>query len=362
MTSKKLLVVGASGIVGQAVLDHFTTLDDWEVLGLSRRAPTPPSTAPHISLDLTDRNACEGALSRISDITHVVYAALYEKPGLIKGWQTQDQMQTNLTMLRNFMEPLEAANPALEHVNIFQGAKAYGVHLHAIKVPAREDSPRDPHNNFYWLQQDYLAERQHGKDWRWSIHRPPIVFGHALTSPMNLLAAIGVYGALLREAGEPLHYPGGAPYVVEAVDARLLARACEWAATNPECGNQVFNITNGDVLVWPNVWPTIADALGMNVGETKPLALTEEMPKRSADWDRIVAKYDLAANSMEQLVGESFHYADFTMAQGRERPGPPIILSTIKARSLGFDDCMDTEEMFRYWFKRLQDLKILPPA
>ena len=34
---------------------------------------------------------------------------------------------------------------------------------------------------------------------------------------------------------------------------------------------QIFNVTNGDVFVWPNVWPAIADALGFASGEHVPM-------------------------------------------------------------------------------------------
>jgi hypothetical protein len=39
---------------------------------------------------------------------------------------------------------------------------------------------------------------------------------------MNAIPAIGVYVALLREAGRPLSFPGGAPSIAEAILYRLL--------------------------------------------------------------------------------------------------------------------------------------------
>ncbi len=35
----KVLVAGATGIVGQAAVEHFSTLDDWDVVAVSRRPP-----------------------------------------------------------------------------------------------------------------------------------------------------------------------------------------------------------------------------------------------------------------------------------------------------------------------------------
>ncbi len=33
------------------------------------------------------------------------------------------------------------------------------MHLHPIPIPARERFPRDQHENFYWLQEDYIREK-----------------------------------------------------------------------------------------------------------------------------------------------------------------------------------------------------------
>lgn len=45
--------------------------------------------------------------SQTVDVIHVVYAALYEKPGLIEGWLERDQIETTLAMRRNLFDPLE---------------------------------------------------------------------------------------------------------------------------------------------------------------------------------------------------------------------------------------------------------------
>jgi len=64
-------------------------------MGLSRRAPADLSGVDFVPLDLTDRRTCQDVIaSRLQGVTHLVYTALYEKPGLITGWREQDQMQT----------------------------------------------------------------------------------------------------------------------------------------------------------------------------------------------------------------------------------------------------------------------------
>ncbi|HKA52859.1 MAG TPA: SDR family oxidoreductase [Candidatus Binatia bacterium] len=362
MPKRKVLVAGASGLVGGAAVRHFAGLKDWDVVGVSRRIPAGLQGATLLSVDLTDKRRCAEVFGQMGDVTHLVYAAVNETPGLVQGWRDREQMRLNLAMLDNLFAPLAATAKGLQHVSLLQGTKAYGAHLGPIAIPARERQPRHPHENFYWLQEDYLRAQQAGKGWRWTIWRPQLIFGDAVGSNLNVIPAIGVYAAVRREAGLPLSFPGGPPFVFEAVDSDLLARAMEWAATTPAAGNEIFNTTNGDVFEWQNVWPTIAEALGMRVGPPEPLSLAREMPKREAEWAAVVRKYDLRAPaSLRAFVGESFSLADFCFASGLDHTPPPMLVSTIKLRQAGFHDCLDTEDMLRKWFRRFQELRLLPP-
>jgi nucleoside-diphosphate-sugar epimerase len=364
-SNKKVLIAGVSGLVGYAAAKRFLTTPDWQVVGLARRRPDGLDGATLLSLDLADRDACERAVAELGDVTHLVYAALFEKPGLFQGWLERDQMERNRQMLENLFEPLERNAAGLRHVTLLQGTKAYGGHAGKHPpTPARERWPRVEHENFYFLQEDYLRGKAEGKPWRWTVLRPQIIFGEAQGSNMNPIPAIGVYAALLRERGEPLHYPGGPPTVQEAVDADLLADVIGWAADSPAAANEIFNVTNGDVFVWRHVWPAIAESLGMAVGEDRPLSLAEEMPKRQDEWAAIVAKYGLRAPvDLNAFVGQSFIYADGLMSGGRRGAAPslPLSLSTIKLRQAGFHECMDTEDMFKKWFHYFQEQKLLPP-
>lgn len=364
MERKKVLVVGDSGVVGFAAARHFSGLPGWDVVGVSRRAPQLPHGGEHVAVDLHDRERCAEVFSQMRDVTHLIYAAVYEKPGLVSGWREREQMETNLAMLSNILDPLEEASTRLEHVTLMQGTKAYGVHLGSMTVPGKERNPRHQHENFYWLQEDYLREKQEdGRGWNWTVLRPQAVFGEALGSNMNPIPALGVYAALQRRAGLPLDYPGGPPYVLEAVDADLIARAMHWAATSPEARDEHFNITNGDVFVWRNVWPTLADAFGMEAGEDRPTSMAEEMPKRHDAWEEIVRRFDLRAPvSLEEFVGQSFYYTDFLLGTGLEEPPPSALVSTIKLRKAGFQNCMDTEDMLRKYIAHFQRERLLPPV
>jgi nucleoside-diphosphate-sugar epimerase len=230
-----------------------------------RRPPYDLRGARFLAADLADDVACARLGAEVGGITHLIYAALHERPELITGWRDLEQIGTNDRMFQLLFGAVEAGSPGLRHVT---GTKAYGVHVRPIPIPAREDrnEARDV-PNFYWLQEDFLKERQRGREWHWTVFRPQVIFGESFGSAMNLIPAIGAYAALLKADGRPLHFPGREPNLTEAVDADLLAGAIAWAGDSPSARDEAFNITNGDVFVWQEVWPAIADALGMRAGQ-----------------------------------------------------------------------------------------------
>lgn len=357
-----VLVAGASGLVGTACVDRFLD-DDWNVIAVSRREPETFSDKPfrHLPLDLRDADATWAGVQDLSEVTHVVYAAVFEKPGLIAGWSEQDQMDTNDAMLRNLIDPLSQVAP-LQHVTTLQGTKAYGIHLHPMPVPARERFPRDDHANFYWLQEDYIKQKAADAGFRYTIMRPQLIVGPNIGVVMNLPPVIGVYAAICKEEGKPFSFPGGPSYVWEAVDTRLVANAIRWACEEPAAHGQHFNLTNGEVFRWRDLWPSLAEVLGVEVGPDAPVSLGEFLPRKAEVWDRIVAKYGLRPLVMDEILGESHYYADFCMAYGMDEPPPPAFVSTVKIKQAGFTEARDTSETFRYWLRVLQDRRILPPA
>jgi nucleoside-diphosphate-sugar epimerase len=357
----KILIVGASGVVGAAALDQFLARDDFDVVAVSRRTPEIFSDREyqHLPVDLRDADATAEAFSGLTGVTHVIYTALFEKPGLVAGWRDTDQMQTNLSMLRNVLEPLQRSN-TLEHVSLLQGAKAYGTHIHSIPVPAKEAAPRDPHENFYWLQEDYVREQSAERGFAWTVLRPQLIVGGAVGVAMNLAPVIGAYAAICAEIGEPFSYPGGPSYVWETVDSRICASALEWAAEAETARNQIFNVTNGDVFEWRHLWPTLAQTLGVEAGPDHYRSTVEFIEAHKGTWARIAERDGLRIADLSQLVGESHYYADRCFAYGQEKPYDPRFLSTIKIRQAGYSDFRDTTDTFTFWLQALTDRRYLP--
>jgi hypothetical protein len=133
-----------------------------------------------------------------------------------------------------------------------------------------------------------------------------------------------------------------------------------WAASSERARNETFNITNGDVFSWPNVWPVVANALGFAVGAPFPVKLSAWLPSKADIWDRVVTKYSLRAPPLARYLGESHFYTDFVMATGATRAPRPAIVSTVKLRQAGFGDCIDTEQMLHELLIRLTEKRLAP--
>src|ERR1700730_63158 len=127
--SNKVLVTGASGLLGVAAIEKFLDAG-FDVIGVSRRKPELFSgrEIEFLSVDLRDEAASRAAFEPLTDVTHVAYTALHEQPELVAGWSSTAQIETNNAMLRHVMEPILANASNFQHVSILQGTKVYGVH------------------------------------------------------------------------------------------------------------------------------------------------------------------------------------------------------------------------------------------
>ena len=373
--SGNMLVVGASGLIGRAVLERMSDAPGWTVTGISRRLPDGVPGAELRSVDLLDTDACARFAATASDVTHVVYAALSEDPGLFGGWTDDATIERNSAMLRNIFDPLSDVATGLRHVCLLHGTKAYGVHhpdlgFDGVHMPLKERWPVRPHRNFYFEQENHLAQRRAatGGTWATTVFRPTFVYGEAEGNNMNPLVAIAAYASILRELGEPLHFPGRDPdHLREAVDAGLVADAIGWAADAEAARDETFNLTNGDVFTWAGVWPAIARACSMEVGEHRPTMLAEWLVEHAPTWERVVSGHGLSVSSdVTTFVGaNSMVYADLVLGSldpptSEGGPPPVIVNSTIKGRHAGFETCVDTEDMFVNLIGRLQDRGRIP--
>ncbi|WP_332665149.1 SDR family oxidoreductase [Aeromicrobium sp.] len=349
-SNKVALVVGARGVIGGNLVDHLSTIGGWDVIGLSRRGGTDTDRVRHIAVDLLDEAATAAKLGGLTEVTHVFYAAYQDRP----TWA--ELVPPNLAMLVNTVKAVEPAATDLQHVSLMQGYKVYGAHLGPFKTPAREDDPPHMPPEFNVDQQQFLEDRQRGKAWSWSAIRPSVVCGFALGNPMNLALVIATYATIAKELDVPLRFPGkpGAwTSLIEMTDAGLLAQATVWAATDPACANQAFNINNGDLFRWEDMWPSIAEFFQLRTAPPLPMSMDDVMSDKSAVWDAIVAKHALEPTPYSDV--SSWAFGDFVFAWDYD-----VIADGSKARRLGFHRHVDTRQMFLDIFTDLRRRNIIP--
>ncbi|MGN6464759.1 MAG: SDR family oxidoreductase [Rhizobiaceae bacterium] len=351
LQTRKALVAGSLGLVGGNVAAHLQSLDDWQVIGLSRSRPSHAVDFEHWPLDLLDTEACSAAAANLKDVTHLFFCARFSDR------DTALEARTNLAMLRNLLDPLTRLAPGLKHICLVHGTKWYGSHLGPYRTPAVEDDPRHMPPNYYYDQHDYVAALQRGQRWTWSTVRPHIVCGTTTGYPFNLITLLGVYGSICAELGLPLDFPGTEACfrsVSQATEIGLLCRSMAWMATTPECANQSFNIVNSDYFRWCNLWPRLAEFFGVPMGIVRPQRLVATMSTAEALWASLCNRQKLTHPELKRLANWGF--GDFLFSAGWDD-----MSSTVKARRYGFRDDTETEASILGALAELRRRRVLPP-
>ena len=343
------LVAGANGLIGRRVTAHLSACG-WDVIALSRR-PSVGGAARQVAVDLADAGDLRAKAGTLGNVTHVFYCARADHPEGVP-----ESVDTNAAMLRNLVEALEPQAPRLSHVHLVHGTKYYGHHLGPCPVPAVEEGPRGPGGTFYFAQQDFIAERAAKAPWTWSIARPHAYCFTEDGNPRSLVLVIAVLAAVQRELGEPLFFPGSATSYAartQFTDLALLARAIEWMATAPPCANQAFNVVNGDYPRWSDLWPRLAKLLGLRADGPRGVKLGQYMADKAPAWNAVVARHGLRKNALDRIV--LWNYGDYAFA-----PEWDIMSATDKTRRLGFDERIDTREMFARFFDGYRAQRVIP--
>ena len=348
---KVALIAGAGGAASKRLIEVLLADPEWSIIGLARTPRRNAERLNWIATDLFDRDICRSALAGQNAVTHIFYTARAKH-----GESGVESVPDNLAMLRNLIDAIEPVASGLAHVHLVQGTKYYGMHLGPFSTPAREDDPRPDFPNFYYDQQDLLAERARGKAWAWSASRPTFIYDFAPERARNGIAVIGAYAALCRELGVPFEFPGSAAAFDakrDLTDASLLARAMKFMGAAPACRNQAFNVTNGDIVTWRALWPRMADFFGIAPGDVRPFSLHEWSRDKQAVWAAIVLKHSLTPKTLDEVADWAF--ADFHWAQGYD-----VVSSMEKLHRAGFGETIDSGEMLLAHLQRYRDAKILP--
>lgn len=353
--ANKALIVGVSGVIGNALSEHLLG-QGWSVHGLSRgRTPVASGCVPLVA-DLTNPEQLREVLHGL-DVDRVFFAA----------WSRQanekENIRVNGAIVRNVFD---AVGPSLRggHAALVTGLKHYLGPFEAYATgavpmtPFREEQGRQPVDNFYYEQEDRLFEAAERHGFSWSVHRPHTIIGFAVGNAMNMGVTLAVYATLCKATGQPFVFPGSAAQwnsLTDMTDARLLARHLEWASTNEGGRNEDFNVVNGDVFRWKWLWPRLADYFGIEAapfdGMTRPLA--DRMADAPAQWADIAAKHQLREPDIDKLA--SWWHTDADLGRPME-----VLADMTKSRKAGFLDFQSTPDAFIDLFQRLEAERIIP--
>ncbi|KAF5661205.1 hypothetical protein FHETE_8577 [Fusarium heterosporum] len=397
------IVVGATGILGRQIVSQLgQDTQKWnKVYAFSRSQKEEfPSNVQHKHIDLTG-NADEIAKSLEGvKAEYVFFAAYLEQPDEQKNWQV------NGDMLKAFLEALakNGIDKQVKRILLVTGAKQYGVALGPVKNPMIESDPwlTDQSKfppNFYYRQQDILKSFCEKSDNKisWNVTYPNDVIGYARGNFMNLATAVGIYAATNKELGNDLTFPGSEGFYVRFdtfTCATLHAEFCEWVVLQSSTANEAFNVVNGDVESWQNLWPKVAERFGMKVNASQftddehflaslielnpvpPTTLLEEkaglkgLTKRGklestvdliiwsqkADvkqaWKQLAEREGLDEKALEQAT---WTFLRFVLGRNYD-----LVMSMSKARQYGWSGYTDTWESLSMTFDKLEENKVLP--
>ncbi|KAI3317297.1 NAD(P)-binding protein [Xylariaceae sp. AK1471] len=410
------IVTGATGITGTAIANALADSEEYtEVYTLSRsQNPEPHPKVKHATVDLQQSvNKMAKSLAHIPAVTHIYWCAYLADP------DEGEAARINGDMLSNFFEVLKKTGQIvnLQCFVLTCGLKQYGVHLGQPKNPLREDDPasivwleqEDRPPNFYYTQQRILekAANDDKNTWSWTVTYPEDIIGFARANFMNLMSALGLYCVVSKELdGSKLVFPGNKNNYLAFNDwtsARYHAEFCLWAGRTQNAKNQRFNVVNGDVQSWQDLWPRLAKRYGCIIpekmfpapdGEWKPypgyegsvVELHERPPvaeveaemglkgefKQSVLYNQIHltkwAKRPEVVKTWESLRrrhnldqgiwdNATWDFLDFLV--GREYS---CVASMSKARKMGFNKFADTWVEFEHTLKELEAAKMLPPV
>jgi hypothetical protein len=133
--------------------------------------------------------------------------------------------------------------------------------------------------------------------------------------------------------------------IVDHTDAGLLADATLWAATSPTAQNQAFNVNNGDIWRWCELWPRIASWFELASAPPVRLSFHQLFVDYRAHWRELAGQSLVEADILRLSDGK---FADFVFGWNYDMFGDGS-----KLRRAGFTEMQATDDMFFRLFAQL---------
>lgn len=351
------LVVGVSGIAGSNLAEELVA-QGWVTYGLARNPNVGIAGVIPVVADLLDPIQLQEALADFAP-THVFFTAW------VRGASEEENIQWNSALVRHVLKAL-SPKKSVQHVALVTGLKHYLGPFDAYAksgilplIPVKEEHPRLDLPNFYYAQEDEVYAAAIRDGFTWSIHRPHTIVGRAKgTNLMNIGTTLAVYASLCKAEGKPMIWPGSEAQwkgLSDVTDAKILAKQLVWASETPQAANQAFNVVNGDVFRWNQLWFELASWFGIEaIGYVdQPQPLEKQVQGKEALWENVATVHQLKVPALPQLI--SPWHTDLDLGRPLE-----VVTDMSKSRTLGFTAYQSTRDSFYALFQKLRDEQIIP--
>ncbi|OCT51767.1 NAD dependent epimerase/dehydratase family protein [Cladophialophora carrionii] len=421
-TDLTAIVTGANGITGYSMVKVLAAAPKrWSKIYCLSRKPPPAyfydelgegasARVVHVSVDfLSDPATIAASMkAKIPRVDHVFFFS-YMQPkqegDVLSMWSNAQELadlngENSLSFpARERVIPqadekrvilsLAAANLTPKRFLLQTGAKHYGFHIGPATCPSFETDPHvQTEPNFYYVQEDMLAEHCRKFGCAWNVVRPSYVIGAVRESALNHLVGMSVYASVQAYRGLPLAFPGDvAAWDREHCQSTGLLNSYmeEWAVLSPHTANEAFNMQDGNPFTYGRLWPYLADWYG--TGWTPPSedesaykvveSRAEKPPRGYGPRGQTRYTFSLLEWSHDPAVQQAWtelqrqHGLDFDPFASRDTVfgqtdsavigGWPLSLSMRKARRMGWLGSVDSYEAAFHALRDMARLKVLVP-
>jgi nucleoside-diphosphate-sugar epimerase len=377
--SKVAFITGANGISGGAILEHLvdnTTEKEWsKIIITSRNSFQSRMQDPRVHFIALDFTASP------SELVPLMYELCKDTMNAYFTSYVHDDNFSNLaaantSLFSNFLTALTTVAAGLENVTLQTSGKNYSVHLHPVPTPARETDPRHAQNegNFYHAQEDFLiAQQKKFGSWTYNVIRPQAIIGSTKKpNGMNLALTIALYFLICKELDVEAPMPTNQIFWTGLDDlsyAPIIADLSIFVSIRAECANEAFNVSNGDVFRWKEMWQRLGKYFGAKVSpdpEFKkpfPVVGTVQQEFSLADWhqDKEKVWFDLCTQLGAPQAKSTFSYGTRQFQDWVFRRSWNVTLSIEKARKFGWTAKIDDYDCLVEGFKKFERDGLIPP-
>lgn len=306
------------------------------------------------------------AIRNIHQVTHVYFTSYTGH-----GSDYQTLKRANVTILSSAVQAVERTIPHFQFWTLQTGGKAYGVEFLDKGIeynpPLKESASRIPEpwasNVFYYAQYDTMKRLSEGKSWTFCEIRPDAIIGFVpQNNAMNLAQAIGLWLAMVKSfegVGTEVVFPGDEKaYAALHTDTSqdILAQFHIYASFHPVAvAKKSFNIADGEVVTWEQVWPGICNWFGLKGVGPDPSKKTgaQWVQERKGQWGNWVKENGLKPGALEATSWDFMSAIMGAITFDRQ-------YDLSACREVGFEEKIETVKGYTTAFERMTEARIIP--